>query len=79
MYDITFVILCTFHIDFFIGNVFGSVSGNVLRNRVLTENSAIFGVFRPSGGGKNDKIRNFPQRNQFTFRFLLLFKLLQLT
>ena len=44
MYDISYVILCIFYIDFFTGNVFGSVTGNVLRNRVHTLKQAITGV-----------------------------------
>jgi hypothetical protein len=66
MYDITFAILCTFHIDFFSGNVFGSVSGNVLRNRVLIANTALLSFFWHGRVVKNDKIRVFPQANQFT-------------
>ena len=71
MYDITFAILCTFHIDFFSGNVFGSVSGNVLRNRVLIANTALFCVFWHGIAGENGKILIFLQVNQFTYRFFL--------
>ena len=44
MYDIPYEILCIFHIDFFAGNVFGSVTGNVLRNRVHTLQQAYTGL-----------------------------------